>query len=78
METTRRPLTKRSIIKVLNMYRQVYDIDEEIDRTNHCINKSFHVYVDKTIRKLSARGYPAYIKVENVLIDISDGFEYNM
>lgn len=78
MDTTRQALTKRSIIKVLNMYRNVYDIDEEIDRTSHCINKSFHVYIDKLIQKLSTDGYPVYVKVGNVSIDISNGFDYNM
>lgn len=69
-------LNKRDLLKIVDMYNQRYDIENEITRTDYCIQQKSNQYIQDIIKKLSIEGYPVTINRNNVDINLENGFCY--
>lgn len=68
-----KPLIRTGILdKLLEIYSYVFSIENELERTTHCIAGTFQQHIENVIHKLQQYGYP--VRIDN--IDLSSGFLY--
>lgn len=62
----------RVLNALLEINSYVFSLENELERTNSCIDGTFQQHIEKQIHKLQDRGYP--VKIDG--IDLSCGFIY--
>lgn len=76
MDPAKPTLTRRDLLKLMDVYNQRFDVENEIIRTGFCIRQESDAYIREVMRKLSVDGYPVTIKIDNVEINLENGFHY--
>lgn len=68
---------KRDLLKIIDVYNQRYDINNEIFRTECCIKKISDHYIKQIIKDISYSGYPITICTHSgELVNLENGFKY--